>query len=87
MTINPPRIELDGTEKAAITVEARPGAWSEVRLLAKTAECRLTEEFVGFITKKFTMVGTEEQLQSFINLAWGNAILGDRFREAIREQT
>jgi len=81
----PPTLKITDPANAAIKIEARIASWGPIRVLASDSGCTVTEQRVGLITKLFTLTGTGEQLQDFINDAWYDPTFGDPLRKAIEK--
>lgn len=86
-TISYPKVRVIDPANAHISAEVRILGWSEMRDMARRAGCRIFEKRVGLITKKFTMRGSEAELQAFVCAAWDSEILGKQFREELTRVT
>lgn len=64
-----------------ITCEARILIWDAIRETALKAKCTACDERrVGLITKRFTIKGSGEAIQKFIDIAWDHPDLSKSFR-------
>lgn len=78
-----PTVKVIDPANAYIAAEARILAWGEMRRIAARSGCRLYEERVGLITKRFTARGDATQLERFVRLAWDSELLGPSFRKEL----
>lgn len=79
----PPTLRVTDPDDMWIRCELRLLGWAAMRRLARCADCTLTEERIGLITKRFTVRGNAYELQNFVSAAWNDADLGPSFRKEI----
>lgn len=82
MTKSPPRIRIV-SDNPHFDIEVRILGWAELRRIVRQAECECTESRVGWFTKKFTVIGTQAQLQQFIDIAWWSEVLGPSLQDEV----
>jgi hypothetical protein len=74
--VNLKHIDLNGDPFVAVT--ARFLAWPDVRDCAQSSGCKVEEQRVGLLSKRFKMTGSIPQLERFCELSWKRDLPGFR---------